>query len=133
MKIRTNTLGLKTLNHLSIFWAVAFISFATPAVRAQEIGYIDLTDPPYRDSLLRPPRTQAGGCAGGDSVALQVTVTLQSLDKTVYRLGEEITFEIGIQNIGLETILVPWTPNLADIWSRLIRRPSISIWMALLS
>jgi hypothetical protein len=48
-------------------------------------------------------------------VARQVTVTLQSLDKTVYRLGQEITWEIGIQNTGKETILVPWTPDLADL------------------
>jgi hypothetical protein len=115
MKIRTNAVGPKTLNHLSICLAAAFISVATPTVPAQEIGHIDLTDPPYRDSLRHPPRTLAGGCAGGDSVTRQVTVTLQPLDKTIYGLGEEMTFEVGIQNTGKETILVPWTPDLADM------------------
>ena len=112
--IRTITVGLKTLNHLSI-WLAAFISLATPTVLGQEIGYIDLTDPPFRDNLRHPVRTQGGGCAGGDSVTRQVTVTLQSLDKTVYRSGEEITFEIVVQNTGKETILAPWTPDLADL------------------
>lgn len=85
-----------------------------PGIVLREIGYIDLTDPPFRESW-RHPRTEAGGCAGGDSVARQVTVTLQALDKTIYRFGEEITFEIGIQNAGKEVILVPWTPDLADL------------------
>jgi hypothetical protein len=99
---------------LSICLAVALVSLAASTVLAQEIGYIDLTDPPFRESS-RHPRTQTSGCAGGDSVTRQVTVTLQSLDKTVYRLGEEITFEVGIQNTGEETILIPWTPDLADL------------------
>jgi len=85
-----------------------------PGIVLREIGYIDLTDPPFRESS-RHPRTEAGGCADGDSVVRQVTVTLQALDKTIYRFGEEITFEIGIQNTGKEVILVPWTPDLADL------------------
>jgi hypothetical protein len=44
-----------------------------------------------------------------------VTVTVVSLDKTRYRIGEEVTFEIKVMNSGKETIVVPWTPHLGDL------------------
>ena len=37
-------------------------------------------------------------------MARQVNVTLQSLDKTVYRLGEQITFEVGFSR----STFAPW-------------------------
>ena len=45
----------------------------------------------------------------------QVTATLLSLDRTIYPLGEQVTFEHKIQNTGKDPVIVPWTPNLGDL------------------
>lgn len=38
-----------------------------------------------------------------------------NLDKTSYAMGEEVSFEVKIQNSGKEPIDMPWTPNSADL------------------
>ena len=38
-----------------------------------------------------------------------------SLDKASYSLGEEVTYEVKIQNSGKELIEIPWTPHLGDL------------------
>lgn len=92
-------------------------SLPLPAL-AQEIGYTDLTDNIFRERS-RQTRTMGGGCSGDPHTApdarSQVTVTVISLDKTRYRIGEEVTFEIKVMNSGKETIVVPWTPHLGDL------------------
>ena len=40
---------------------------------------------------------------------------LAYLDKTSYSMGEEITFEVKIQNTGREAIEMPWTSHLGDL------------------
>jgi len=95
--------------------AILFSSTALSAL-AQEIGYVDLTEGPFRESS-RHPRTFTGGCggSGSDSRERQVTATLLSLDRTIYPLGEKVTFELKIQNTGKDPVIVPWTPNLGDL------------------
>jgi len=79
---------------------------------------MDLTDNIFRERS-RQTRTMGGGCSGSphgmpDSRS-RVTVTVVSLDKTRYRIGEEVTFEITVTNSGKKTIVVPWTPHLGDL------------------
>lgn len=82
---------------------------------AQEIGYVDLTDGPFHESS-RHPRTFTGSCGGGThSAEPQATVTVLSLDQTILPLGDEVTFELKIQNTGKSSLFVPWTPNLGDL------------------
>lgn len=102
---------------VSVLCGSILLSLAAPlSALAQEIGYVDLTDGPSRESS-RHPRTFSGGCGGGgsDSREPQVTVTLVALDQTILPLGEEVTFEVKIQNTGKNPVIVPWTPNLGDV------------------
>jgi hypothetical protein len=96
--------------------AILLSSAATLNALAQEIGYVDVSGGPFHESS-RHPRTFSGGCgaSGGDSREPQVTVTLLSLDQTIFPLGERVTFELKIQNTGKDAVIVPWTPNLSDL------------------
>jgi hypothetical protein len=87
------------------------------AIPAQDVGYIDLTDNVFRESTRRV-RTGGGSCGGtsySQKSQSEVTVTVVSLDKSRYQIGEEATFEIKILNSGKRTIVVPWTPHLGDL------------------
>jgi hypothetical protein len=88
----------------------------TAPVFSQEIGFVDLTDPPFREST-RHPRRFGGACAGVDHAQIQrqVRVTVLSLDKTVYRPDDDLTFEVTVQNTGRRPVLVPWTPHANDV------------------
>jgi hypothetical protein len=103
-----------------LFFCVALL-ITVKGLAAQEIGYIDLSDGVFRESTW--PRHQGGGaCGSGDHPSAnqsrpEVTVSLISLDETRYRIGEEVNFELKIQNTGKKTITIPWTPHLADIES----------------
>lgn len=95
------------------------LSLVPLAAPAQEIGYIDLTDNVFRESSRRV-RSGGGSCGGGpfdsgQKSQSEVTVTVLSLDKNQYRIGEDATFEIKVLNSGKKVISVPWTPHLGDL------------------
>jgi len=101
------------------FLVAAMLLFSSPLrLLAQEVGYIDTTDNLFREST-RTVRTFSGGCGGSPPSTQkpqpEVTVTLVSLDKSRYQVGEEVTFEIRVLNSGKETIAVPWTPHRGDL------------------
>ena len=83
---------------------------------SQEIGWLDLTDLHPRERL-RTPHALSGGCGGreGFEPSLETSITLVHLDKTSYSMGEEVTYEVKIQNSGRETVEIPWTPHLGDL------------------
>src|SRR5438067_3946011 len=110
----------------------AFILFST-LVLGQEIGYLDLTTAEPRTQLRFPP-APAPTCENGDSClgagggvgsaacgaadprdprALKTTLT--SLDRISYVPGEQIVFEVKLENAGSVPIRIPWNPNLADL------------------
>jgi hypothetical protein len=35
--------------------------------------------------------------------------------EAIYRLGEEVTFEMKVHNTGKDTVIIPWTPHLGDL------------------
>jgi hypothetical protein len=86
------------------------------ATGAQQSNYLDLTDPLPRERI-RSPHSGSGGCGGGGGLTAssEATITLVNLDKGWYLMGEEVTFEVKIQNSGKETIEIPWTPHLGDL------------------
>ena len=89
---------------------------AVSATIAQESGWLDLTDLHPRERIRSPHGAggECGGCTGLDPT-LESTITLVSLDKSSYSMGEEITFEVKVQNTGREAIEIPWTPHLGDL------------------
>ena len=93
---------------------VAFL--VASATLAQEIGWLDLTDLHPRDRI-RTPHAGSGECGGGAGFepTLSASITLTHLDKPSYSAGEEVTYEVKIQNTGKEPIEIPWTPHLGDL------------------
>jgi len=87
-----------------------FCQFST----AQQIGSLDITT--ASRNRHHEPEGVGGGICGIASHAYypEVVVSLLSLDNTQYNLGESVNFDVKIQNIGKESITLPWAPNLAD-------------------
>jgi hypothetical protein len=83
----------------------------------QEITYLDLIDPLPRERVHSPQGGIGGGeCVfSGSSPTSDATITLVTLDKGQYSIGEDVTFEAKIQNSGKEKIEMPWTPHLGDL------------------
>ena len=105
------------MKSLPIAAGMILLSLIPLFVRAQEIGYIDLTDNVFRERS-RPAQRNGGGCGSSPHAQQsqsEVTVTVVSLDKIRYRIGEEVTFEIKVLNSGKKTIIVPWTPHSGDL------------------
>jgi hypothetical protein len=89
---------------------------AASVVAAQEIGWLDLTDLHPRDRI-RAPHTVGAECGGGSGFTPnnEITITLESLDKASYSLGEEVTYEVKVQNSGKTPIEIPWTPHSSEL------------------
>jgi hypothetical protein len=99
--------------------AATSVLLIASATFAQEVGYLDLTDPAPRQRIHSPTGGGIGGfCVSGDedsSAIPEITVSLSSIDKLAYSIGEEVTFEVKIQNTGRFLIEIPWTPHLGDL------------------
>jgi hypothetical protein len=104
---------------MRIVLLAAGVALAALAVLAQEGGYLDLTDPLPRQRIHSPTGGGTGGfcgSGGGDPTAIpETTVTLVSLDKREYSIGEEVTFEVKVENTGRHSIEIPWSPHLGDL------------------
>jgi uncharacterized repeat protein (TIGR01451 family) len=99
--------------------------FGALSAVAQEIGYIDFSGLTDREST-RHPRTHGSACGSSPHSRpsrSQVEVTLLSLDKTIYQIGEELTFEVKVQNTGTAPLVIPWTPHFADLEPNDLRAP----------
>ena len=97
----------------------------------QEIASIDLTNVSARTQLRRPASTpgtrQTGGvladhrCTSNDTVASPADKTaslrteLVSLDRPQYRIGDDLTIEVIVKNVGSRPLEIPFSPNLADL------------------
>jgi hypothetical protein len=55
-------------------------------------------------------------CGAGDPHDPRaIKTTLTWLDHLDYHIGDDIEFEIKLENTGSETMMIPWTPHLADL------------------
>ena len=94
----------------------AGIALAALSLLAQDVGYLDLTDPAPRGRIRSPNGGTGGFCGNSESSGNpEVTLTLVSLDKRAYSIGEEVSFEVRVENTGKETIEVPWTAGLGEL------------------
>lgn len=71
----------------------------------------------HRRDRIRAPHTVGSSCGGvaGFTPNTEVSIALVSLDKASYSLGEEVTYEVKIQNSGKKPVEIPWTPHLGDL------------------
>ena len=83
--------------------------FLQPRLMAQGGAYIDLTLPD-----LRADAASGIGCGWGRGVGdvpmpeVQLAVETDSLERTTYRVGEEILYQIRLTNVGKKPIAIPW-------------------------
>jgi hypothetical protein len=113
---QSNSCELMTVNRMRIVLLAAAVFVAASLVTAQEIGWLDLTDLHPRDRI-RAPHSGSSECGGGAGFTPnnEITIALVSLDKAWYSLGEEVTYEVKVQNSGKEPIEIPWTPHSGDL------------------
>jgi len=93
---------------------------------AQEIASSDLTKITRRMDLRRPKTTSSltsryGGsvqiidCLDSESKVGELRTSLRSLDRTSYQLEDEPVFEAQVENVGSNSIRIPFSPHLADL------------------
>lgn len=87
--------------------------FLIPEVKGQNNDFLDLTK-------VRPPsekkvsRTIGGGVSGSNdtrSPKLPLQITLISLNKHSYEMGEEMIYNVVIRNVGRDVVVIPWSPD----------------------
>jgi hypothetical protein len=94
------------------------VVLAASAVSPQDVDYLDLTNPAPRQRVRNPNGGMGGHCEGGGvsgNVIPDLTLTLMGLDKRVYSVGEDVTFEIEVENTSTHSLEIPWTLQLADL------------------
>jgi hypothetical protein len=100
-------------------YIVARVGFATiafagqPLVRAEHM--LDLltrtpmtVQPSSRDLVMPPGLGRVGGRSLGPA---EVTITLNSIDRETYALGESMVYEVLIRNTGTQPLTLPWSPD----------------------
>jgi hypothetical protein len=96
---------------LALLGTLAFSQLAI----GQQVGSLDLTTIIAKDRLREPEGVGGGSCGWGDHAEYpEVAVSLTSLDRSQYALGEEVTFEVKVQNVGRYPVVLPWSGDLAD-------------------
>ncbi len=79
----------------------------------QDPNFLDLTA--YESAEDRPPRTGGGlasSVGGADSLkSAPLKITLQALDKRNYHFGDQVTYEVTLENITTSVLTIPWSPD----------------------
>jgi len=99
-----------------LFIIALFISPVAVSSISQEAGYKDLVAIELREAEA-PMGGGSGSCSGGSHEPPPTTlvdVTLVSLDKSAYAMGDDFEFVAKVTNVGKEPILLPWDPHEAD-------------------
>ncbi|HKW62609.1 MAG TPA: hypothetical protein VJN89_08705 [Candidatus Acidoferrum sp.] len=97
-----------------------FLSPVAAPSSSQEVGYKDLVGMALREAQ----ELYAGGtgsCSGGSHQPPPTTlldITLLSVDKSAYVMGDDIESLVRISNAGKEPVLLPWDPHMADFEER---------------
>jgi hypothetical protein len=105
-----------SVRNMKFALVAAGIALAALALLAQDAGYLDLTDPAPHGRIRSPNGGTGGFCGNSESSGNpEVTLTLVSLDKRAYSIGEEVSFEVRVENTGTKTIEVPWAPGLGEL------------------
>lgn len=106
------------------FLTLLAITTGAPDCRAQEVASIDVTNL-VRKELRRPAATAStrhqGGigadyhCPSVENEAGALHTELLSVDRPSYRAGELLTFEVTVKNVGIKSLKIPLSPDLADL------------------
>jgi hypothetical protein len=87
--------------------------------RAQRISVLDFTAtvPKARKRVPKPfpPGMKLGGVAAGILGEATLIVSMVSLDREAYSMGDEIVYTLDVRNVSAEPIKIPTRFNLADL------------------
>ena len=85
--------------------------------RKEDENFLDLTKySPSKPVSSDQERTASGtinvgGGSGTRVPDLPIRITLLSLDKRSYKLGDESVFDVALENISKEAVQIPWSPD----------------------
>jgi len=76
-------------------------------------SFLDLTkvNPSLRKELVLK---DGGGVSGSHDTpfpTLPLEITLLSLDKSNYQIGEAVIYDVAIKNVGQDAVVIPWSPD----------------------
>lgn len=95
------------------------LSLIVPAARAQRVAAYDFSTQQPKDRARQPkpfpPGTQFGGKCGGILWNPPVQVSLLSLDKSQYAIGDDVIYTVSVTNTGTAPKHVAVAFSLADI------------------
>jgi hypothetical protein len=100
-------------------FALFALALSPTAARAQRVASYDFSTQSPKDRVRQPkpfpPGIQLGGRCGGILGNPPLRVSLLSLDKTEYAVGDDVIFTIAITNTGSTPQRAPVAFNLADM------------------
>ncbi|MGB9245153.1 MAG: hypothetical protein WCC03_17520 [Candidatus Acidiferrales bacterium] len=87
----------------------------------REVGYLDLTTAVVGQRIHEPTTGSGSGGGIGSSVRTRpetlqpLRISIVSLGSTKYKVDDDVVYEIKVENMGHEQIMIPWDPNLSDM------------------
>lgn len=105
---------------LTVSTICCFLLLLEPIFQQRNDDFLDLTKP------KRPQKERAGGrgTGGGGGMGnghipprtiIPMKVTLLSLDKSSYQLGDQVIYEVVLENITQDTLLIPWSDDYDEV------------------
>lgn len=109
----------------------------------QEVGYLDITQAVVTQRIHDPTTGSGSGMGSGSGDSIQtrpeilqpLRISIVSLESTKYKLGDDVVYEIKVENTGHEQLMIPWDPNLAHMEHEATateysyRMASIALWL----
>ncbi len=91
---------------------LCFCLFPLSMAQQRVDNFLDLTKvKPHQDEKL--VRHEGGGVSVSHDTPfpkLPLQITLLSIDKASYQMGEEMIFDVVIKNVGQDVVVIPWSP-----------------------
>lgn len=103
-----------------MFMVLLSVVLAFP-VLSSEVAFLDLTKIIIRNRIREPnTATASSGGVGVGGIPHRepkepLRLTLLSLDKNKAELGDDIIYELKVENVGNEPFIIPWNPHSADL------------------
>lgn len=105
---------MKSRSVAAAFWLCLFL---VPVACGQGDNFLDLTKfkPAKEEKLFASGGGGVSGSYNTRSPKLPLKITLLSLDRRSYRIGENLIFDVTIKNVGKDIVVIPWSPDRAQI------------------
>jgi hypothetical protein len=106
---------------MKCLYLLSIVFFGVVNASQQDVAFLDITN-----QIVTPRKHQpkfisgSGGMAfGGDGAVVyedrSLRITLLPLTRNTFQLGDEIIYEIKIENTGPQSKIIPWDPTIQDV------------------